>query len=173
VELSPRTAEVEEGTEAARPPRRRASPLVYGALLAVVIGLGIVVWQGLTSASLYFYNADEAVEQRDALGDRRFRLQGTVVGDTISPRDDGVDFTVAYEGARVDVRHDGDPPELFQPGIPVVLEGRWQVGEEWFASDTIRVKHSEQYEEDHEDRLEDAEDGGEVDATGAGTSGSP
>ena len=27
--------------------------------------------------------------------------------------------------SRVDVHHDGDPPELFEPGIPVVLEGRW------------------------------------------------
>jgi cytochrome c-type biogenesis protein CcmE len=162
VELTPRTSG-DATTDAAR---RRRSPWAYGVLLAVLVGLGVVVWQGLTSASLYFYNADEAVEQRDELGDRRFRLQGSVLGDTISPRDGGVDFTVAFNGARVDVRHDGDPPELFQPGIPVVLEGRWAEGEDWFASDTIRVKHSEQYEEEHEDRLDDAEDG-ELDQSGA------
>src|SRR3546814_11864643 len=70
-------------------------------------------------------NADEGVERREELGDRRFRLQGTVLGDTISSSEDGVEFTVAFNGARVDVRHDGGPPELLQPGIPVVLEGRW------------------------------------------------
>lgn len=138
--------------------RRRRSPWAYGVLVAVLLGLGLVVYQGLTSASLYFYNADEAVEQRADLGDKRFRLQGTVLGDSIQSTDEGVDFTVAFNGVEVDVRHDGDPPELFQPGIPVVLEGRWMG--DVFASDTIRVKHSEQYKADNGDRLDDAERGG-------------
>src|SRR3546814_10117668 len=55
------------------PRRRKRNPWAYGVLVAVLLGLGVVVWQGLTSASLYFYNADEAVEQRDELGGRRFR----------------------------------------------------------------------------------------------------
>lgn len=151
MELTPRPAPA--------PPRRR-SPWAYGALVAVLLGLGLVVYQGLTSASLYFYNADEAVERRADLGDKRFRLQGTVLGDSIAPTDDGVDFTVAYNGATVDVHHDGDPPELFQAGIPVVLEGRWAESGDMFASDAIRVKHSEQYEADNGDRLDDAERGG-------------
>lgn len=140
--------------------RRRRSPWAYGALVAVLFGLGVVVYQGLTSASLYFYNADEAVAQRADLGDRRFRLQGTVLGESIVATEQGVDFTVAFNGVQVDVHHDGDPPELFQPGIPVVLEGRWSSSGDVFASDTIRVKHSEQYQADNEDRLDDAERGG-------------
>lgn len=139
---------------------RRRSPWVYGALVAVLLGLGVVVYQGLTSASLYFYNADEAVAQRADLGDKRFRLQGTVLGDSITPTDQGVDFAVVYNGVQVEVHHDGDPPELFQPGIPVVLEGRWSSSGDAFASDTIRVKHSEQYQADNGDRLDDAERGG-------------
>lgn len=151
MELTPRPAPA---------PSRRRSPWAYGALVAVLLGLGLVVYQGLTSASLYFYNADEAVEQRADLGDKRFRLQGTVLGDSIEPTDDGVDFTVAFNGVQVDVRHDGDPPELFQAGIPVVLEGRWSAASDEFDSDTIRVKHSEQYEADNGDRLDDADRGG-------------
>ena len=141
------------------PARRRRSRWAYAVLLVVVAGLSVVVWKALSSASLYFYNADEAVEQRDDLGDRRFRLQGTVLGSTVEETADGVDFTVAFNGVRVDARHKGDPPELFEPGIPVVLEGRWDPSGEFFASDRILVKHSEQYEADNEDRLEDAEDG--------------
>jgi len=151
VELTPRPAPAT---------RRRRSPWAYGALVVVLLGLGLVVYQGLTSASLYFYNADEAVEQRADLGDKRFRLQGSVLGESIAPTDDGVDFTVAFNGVRVDVHHDGDPPELFQAGIPVVLEGRWAETGDVFASDTIRVKHSEQYEADNGERLDDAERGG-------------
>lgn len=161
MELTPRTAPAAGATT-----RRRRNPWAYGVLLLVLAGLGVVVYQGLTSASLYFYNADEAVEQRAALGDRRFRLQGSVVGDSIKPTDGGVDFTVVYQGVQVDVRHEGDPPELFQPGIPVVVEGRWDPSGDFFASDSIRVKHTPEYEADNADRLDDAERGGTVGSSG-------
>ncbi|MDP1819206.1 MAG: cytochrome c maturation protein CcmE [Acidimicrobiales bacterium] len=152
------------------PVRRRRSRRAYVALLAVLGGLSVVVWQGLSSASLYFYNADEAVEQRDHLGDRRFRLQGTVLGSSVEQTGEGVDFTVAYNGVQVDAQHRGDPPELFEPGIPVVLEGRWDPSGAYFASDRILVKHSEQYEAENEVRLEDAEDGR---SAGAGADAEP
>ena len=159
MELTPRTApEAPAGTTSTA--RRRRNPLAYAVLVAVALGLVVVVWQALTSASLYFYNADEAVEQRTELGDKRFRLQGTVVGDSIERTEDGVLFAVAYRGAEVDVHHQGDPPELFQAGIPVVLEGRWSATGDEFDSDTIKVKHSADYEAEHEDRLDDAESGG-------------
>jgi cytochrome c-type biogenesis protein CcmE len=160
LELTPRPAPTRAPT-----PRHRRSPWVYGVLVVVLVGLGVVVYQGLTSASLYFYNADEAVAQRDDLGDRRFRLQGTVLGDSLHSTEGGVDFTVAYNRVHVEVHHDGDPPELFQPGIPVVLEGRWDPSGDFFASDTIRVKHSEQYEAENEGRLQDAERGGAADGS--------
>ena len=152
MELTPRTA------PSARPALRRRNPLAYGALVLALLGVGVVAYQALTSASLYFYNADEAVAQRDELGDRRFRLQGTVRDDVVTS-DDGVAFTVTWAGEDVPVRHDGDPPELFAVGIPVVLEGRWDPSGAFFASDRILVKHSEEYEADNGDRLRQAEDG--------------
>jgi len=161
VELSPRTAPDPSGAVA---PRRHRSPWAYLALAAVVVGLGIVAYQGLTSASLYFYNADEAVAQRTELGDRRIRLQGMVRDDVVSTGS-GVSFTVVFNGVEVPVRHEGDPPELFAPGRPVVLEGRWAPGGDSFVSDLILVKHSEQYEADNGDRLDDARDATSGDAS--------
>ena len=149
-----------ELTPTAARPRKRRSPVAYVVLVVVLIALGFVVAKALSSASLYFYNADEAVAKRDELGDQRFRLQGTVLGGTIEESDDTVDFTVAFNGARVDVHHEGSPPELFEPGIPVVLEGRWDASGDFFDSDRILVKHSEEYEADNGDRLQDAEQGG-------------
>jgi cytochrome c-type biogenesis protein CcmE len=147
-------------TPAAAPPAlRRRNRLAYGVLVVVLVALGVVVWKALSSASLYFYNADEAVEQRDELGDKRFRLQGTVLGDTLRESDGGVEFSVAFNGVRVEAHHDGDPPELFEPGIPVVLEGRWDETDDFFVSDRILVKHSEQYEADNDERIDDAKDG--------------
>lgn len=148
MELSPREV---------TPSARRRTSLAYGVLVVVLVALGYVVWKGLSSASLYFYNADEAVEKRAELGDDRFRLQGTVLGGTIETTDEGVEFTVAFDGVRVEAHHDGDPPDLFEPGTPVVLEGRWDPSADFFASDRILVKHSEEYEAENEDRLDEAE----------------
>jgi cytochrome c-type biogenesis protein CcmE len=121
-----------------------------------VILLGAVaflVYQGLNNATLYFRNADRAVAEREDLGDRRFRLQGTVVDGSVEQEGDGVVFAVEHGGQQVEVHHLGDPPELFQPGLPVVLEGSWADGEPWFASDRILVKHTNEYRADNPDRV--------------------
>jgi cytochrome c-type biogenesis protein CcmE len=121
------------------------------AVLVLILGaLTFVVFRGLSSATLYFYNADEAVERRDSLGERRFRVQGEVQDDVVET-DGGARFTIVFDGASVDVDHVGDPPDLFRPGIPVVLEGRWDG--EVFASDRMLVKHSEEYKAENPDRV--------------------
>jgi len=154
MELTPRAAGPEAGQHPSRP---RRSPWAYVALVVVVLGIGVVAYQALSSASLYFYNADEAVAQREELGDQRFRLQGTVLDD-VETTADGVTFTVMFNDVEVAVVHAGDPPELFEPGIPVVLEGHFSATGAEFESDAILVKHSEEYEADNGDRLAEAED---------------
>jgi cytochrome c-type biogenesis protein CcmE len=170
VELTPRTLDdddvtVEEGEVTARGPRarrrarRRWLPLVV--LAVVVLGIGALVYKGLDDATLYFRNADEAVAQRDELGTKRFRLQGTVVGEPTFEGDE-VAFEVAYNGVSVAVAHTGSPPDMFRPGIPVVVEGQWVDGTDVFAGDRILVKHDESYEsqEDYEERIAEADQGG-------------
>lgn len=160
MELTPRTLD-----EPAPPPRsgrsrlRRWLPLAVLGL--VVVMLGVVVMKGLSDATVYFRNADEAVAEREELGDRRFRLQGSVVGEGVET-DDGVTFDVEYDDVSVAVHHVGDPPELFRPGVPVVLEGHWDESGEFFASDRMMVKHDAEYEEreDYDERITEAEEGG-------------
>jgi cytochrome c-type biogenesis protein CcmE len=134
-------------------------------LVLVLVAVGVVAYQGLTEASLYFYNADEAYEQREDLGDDRIRVQGTV-RDDIDATTEQVTFTITFNDVDVPVVHEGDPPELFEAGTPVVLEGRWDPTLTFFESDQILVKHDEQYEAENRDRLVDAEDGSSSDLTG-------
>ena len=154
--------------------RRRRNPFALASLVLIIVALGVVVTMGLSDATLFFRNADEAVAQRDDLGDRRFRIQGLVDGDTITDTPRGVDFVITYNGVDVTIAHVGDPPDLFQSGIPVVLEGSWaRVGatdaplptdglptdDGWFfASDRFFVKHTEVYAEEHPDRTSDYDD---------------
>jgi cytochrome c-type biogenesis protein CcmE len=171
VELTPRALEPDHADDAAgdagdlaaprprRRNRRRWFPLVV--LAVVALGLGGLIYKGLSDATLYFRNADEAVAQRDSLGTKRFRLQGTVTGEPVE-RDGAVDFTVAFNGVDVAVRHLGSPPDLFRQGIPVVIEGHWAEGSDVFDGDRILIKHDESYEsqKDYEKRIAEARQGG-------------
>jgi cytochrome c-type biogenesis protein CcmE len=121
------------------------------AAIVVLGALGFLIYQGLGNATLYFRTADEAVAQREKLGDRRFRIEGDVVPGTVVQAGQDVSFRITSNGVEVPITHRGDPPELFQPGIPVVLEGRFQG--EGFSSDRILVKHSETYVAENPDRV--------------------
>jgi cytochrome c-type biogenesis protein CcmE len=129
----------------------RSTKRLWLAGAVVAVALGFLLVQGLGNATLYFRTADEAVAQRDSLGERRFRLQGTVVAGSVDTRGNQVLFDVTANDVTVPIVHQGDPPELFQPGIPVVLEGRFQG--EHFASDRILVKHTETYVADNPARV--------------------
>jgi cytochrome c-type biogenesis protein CcmE len=134
----------------ARAPRRWWAALV---IVAVLVGLVLVATQALGDATLFYLNADEAVAQRDELGDERFQMQGTVVDGSIVESGDVVEFAVVHNDVRVDVVHRGDPPELFKPGTPVVLQGHWDRSADVFSSDRMLVKHDEEYESEHPERI--------------------
>jgi cytochrome c-type biogenesis protein CcmE len=114
--------------------------LVVGVCAAAIAWLLSVA---LTSNIQYFRTASEAVADKTQDGDHTFRLAGAVVPGTVHAVTGGVDFDVTDGKATVLVHHQGDPPELFKPGAPVVVEGHWQ--HTWFASDRILIKHGAQY----------------------------
>lgn len=132
---------------------RRGIGRARGWILGIVVlaALGFVAFRGLGNATLFFYNADEAVAQQQQLGADRFRLQGNVVEDEVDRSAGVAAFTVSFNGVDVPVRHDGEIPQLFQPGIPVVLEGHWDGAV--FASDRMLIKHSEVYVADNPQRV--------------------
>jgi cytochrome c-type biogenesis protein CcmE len=159
--LSPRVETADDAPTSRRPrggARRWAGVAV---LVLVVVAGAAVVTRALDDATLYFRNADEAVAQQADLVGTRFRLQGLVEPGSVSAYPGGVSFQVAYNGIAVDVEHTGDPAELFDDGIPVVLEGRWSGpgADAVFVSDRMLVKHDENYVDANKVRLDDATDG--------------
>jgi len=130
-----------------------------GLLVAVIAVLGVVLYQGLGNATTYFYNVDQAVAKRGELGTKRVRVQGNVVEGSVVRSSGGVDFELRYGGVTVPVQHSGEPPELFGPKIPVVLEGAFTSasGKPTFRSDRILIRHDNNYDERHEDRVTQAE----------------
>lgn len=126
--------------------RRRAA----AAGVVILVALGFLVFRGLTNATEYFLTTTQAVQQKATLGTKPFRIEGTVennvhqVGDT-------VDFTIYSAGTAVKIISTGSPPELFKPGIPVVLDGHWAGNV--YRSDLIMVKHTSSYAAAHPNRL--------------------
>lgn len=182
----PTSATPDLAPRAGRAPRsgRRWLPILV--VVAVLIAVVVLVWN-LVSGSLFFYNADEAVERRTELADERFRVQGTPVAgsvvETFRDDDQVVAFSIAFGGVAIDVVHRGDPPDLFQPDVPVVLEGAWVEGappvddfeglaaDGWhFSSDRMLVKHDNDYinSDEYQERIAEAERDGSVPIEGGG-----
>lgn len=151
LDLSPRAA---APGRPRRGPARRLLPL----LVLVVLGgaLAFIVFQA-RGATVYFKNADEAVAQKASLGDKDFRLQGTVVSARSKAVDGAIEFVVQFNDVDVKVRHTGSEPAMFKPGIPVVAEGHWNNAGTQFDSHRLLVKHDanyKSYDKDNPDRVD-------------------
>lgn len=123
--------------------------LVVG--LALVGSLVFLLAKGLGSALDFYLPADQAVAQEATLGTRTVNVEGVVEPGSIHATRQGVDFVVTSGAIRLQVDNAGSPPELFQPGIPVVAAGHFAHGT--FVSDQILVKHSATYIAQHPDRV--------------------
>jgi cytochrome c-type biogenesis protein CcmE len=132
----------------ARLASRRRQIIAFAILAAALM---VLVFRGLGNATLYFKTADEAVAQRAKLGSQRFRIEGTVQPGVRQVGQD-VDFVIANNGVEVNVIHKSGPPQLFKPGIPVVLQGHFEP-DGHFASELIMVKHTEDYVAKHPERV--------------------
>ena len=122
--------------------------LAVGVIVVVAI---VFLISRAGDAAVFFKTADEAVRDKQSLGDRRFQVEGIVQPGSVHQSGNEVAFDIAEKGVVVHVIHAGDEPQLFQEGIPVVLQGHW--AGDHYASDRIIVKHSEQYKEKNPDRL--------------------
>ena len=151
--------------------KRRRGPIAVVVLLVAAVTAVLLVTLG--DATLVFYEVDEVVEQREELVEKRFRVVGTPLPGIVETSVEGesaVIFTFCAEGAYADVAHLGDPAELFQPGVPVVLQGEWVFGsllefqalpnavrDGWYLlTDHMVVKHDNDYRT-NQDRVTDIE----------------
>jgi cytochrome c-type biogenesis protein CcmE len=131
-------------------PRRRQSlgtrrQRIVAAVI-IVGALGFLIERGLSNAINYYLTANQAVAQRAQLGDKDFRIQGTVlpgvhqVGTTLQ-------FAITSHNVDVNVVSTGTPGQLFRVGLPVVLDGHWQGNV--YSSFQIMVQHGSTYVEAH------------------------
>ena len=138
------------------PPSRRGrgrTLLVVTVLAAAVIGLAS---QGLLHNLNYFDTVRQALAQRHTLGTAEFRLEGVVTDGSIQRTSTGASFYL--NGSRphqIFVVAYGQPPQLFQGNIPVVVDGHFtSVSSMTFVATQIIVKHSSTYVARHPHRVQ-------------------
>lgn len=112
--------------------------VIPAAIVAVVAAVLLV---NLSSSLVYFNTPSELGDGEP--GDGRLRLGGQVEVGSVTDTTEGVAFVVTDGRNSVAVVHAGAPQQLFQEGVGVVVEGTWDGTT--FHSDTMLVKHDEQY----------------------------
>jgi cytochrome c-type biogenesis protein CcmE len=111
-----KAVEDSEADEATRPvvvheqsdtPRPRRELVLLGTLLVIGAAILPLVMTNLHDAAIYSKGVDEAVAQKDTLGDRNLRVQGTLVKGTLARRDSPCEyrFRMKKNGAEIEVRY--------------------------------------------------------------------
>jgi cytochrome c-type biogenesis protein CcmE len=137
---------------ASRRATRRSSRwrlIVAGGVL--VAAFGFLLAKGLGSSLDYFETVDQALAHKTMLGNQTFRLEGLVVPGSVRRSRAGVDFVASGGNGRIRVVNTGNPPQLFQSDIPVVVVGHF--AGDTFYSDQVIVDHTSQYIEEYPERV--------------------
>ena len=175
LDLSPRTNAGDGGGPVIYGRRKRGSAggtrkwpwlVVLG---VVILSIGFVIFHAISDATVFYLNTDEAIARQAELGNKHFRMQGAVVEGSVHKVDQGTAFKVAFNGKEASVLENGDPPQLFQDCIPVVLNGYWQGSgaDAVFQSDQIIVAHDSNYEAANSDRIKQAQADANTERSGA------
>ncbi len=124
--------------------RRRRRAIIAGAVCVGAIVAIVVLAVALSENVVFFRTVSEAVQHRPSEQRDRLRVAGAVVPGTIAETHNGVRFQITDGKATIPIVQQGDAPELFKDGAPVVCEGRWSKGAA-FDSDRILIKHGNEY----------------------------
>ena len=103
---------------------------VVGAVL-IAAAVSYLVWAGIRSTSMYYFEMDEFLQSRDAHAHEDMRVKGWVRAGSV--KWDATTNQLAFELARKDgtspvpVAYKGILPDMFAEGREVVVEGRYDV----------------------------------------------
>lgn len=120
-------------------PSRTRSARVIVAVLVVVAAIGYLIYTGFQSTTVYYLTVKELKARGPAAG--AVRVAGVVQANTVerSTNDSTVRFTIADDGGSLPVVYQGMVPDIFGPGIQVVVEGHYNT-DGVFQANTLLAK---------------------------------
>ena len=120
----------------------------WGILVAVILvaTFGWLLYGGLNKNVVFFLTPKELLAKGTSAYDVPVRLGGLVKPGTVQwdAQTLHLQFEVTDDTGTVKVNETGAPPQMFQPGMGVVVEGRY--GRDGvFQATNLLVKHSNEY----------------------------
>lgn len=118
---------------------RVRSARVMIAVLVVAAAIGYLIYNGFQSTTVYYLTVSELKAKGPAAG--AVRVAGIVQANTVqrSADDATVRFTIADGGGSLPVVYSGMVPDIFGPGIQVVVEGHY-TADGVFQANTLLAK---------------------------------
>lgn len=114
-------------------------------LVLAGVGLGATFLLKAMNQNILYYYSPTQLEAGETPGDRRFRVGGLVVENSVT-RTEGtmeVRFELTDEAHEIPVVYTGILPDLFREGQGIIAHGRMQGRD--FVADEILAKHDENY----------------------------
>lgn len=118
--------------------------LTGGAILLIAAGLVYLLWGGIEKNIIYFVTPSELLAKGKGAIGNPVRLGGVVVADSIQFTEPVTTFELTDEKKIVRVVTTKTPPQMFQEGIGVVVEGALRVDGQ-FDAKRLMVKHGNEY----------------------------
>ena len=95
-------------------------------VVVIVTSVAYLIFSGATGGTMYFLTVPEVQQKLTALQGAPLRVAGKVTEDPIDwdIRHLALAFVMGDAQARLPVRYHGVKPDMFQPGVDVIVEGR-------------------------------------------------
>ncbi len=124
---------------------RKRGALIASAVVVVAI-FAYLLYGGIGNNLVYFLTPGELLAKGSAAVDAPVRLGGQVVPGSVTWDAQRLDlrFKVTDGIKTLDVHSTGAPPQMFRPGIGVLVEGKY-ARNGVFEATQLMVKHSNEY----------------------------
>jgi cytochrome c-type biogenesis protein CcmE len=118
--------------------------------VGILIIIVSAIWFGITGfreGNAYYLTADELVKMKNTLYNKRIRVAGKVVPNSIERKSDGLKFNIEQNNIIIPVSYSmNEPiPDTFNDNVQVVVSGKLKENG-IFESDAIQAKCASKYE---------------------------
>ena len=130
--------------------KTKTKKVVLGSAIIILVA-GYLTYTGMRDSMVYYLTVSEFLDRKNEFMDKGVRVSGKVVDGSII-RDASsmhVKFEIMDEkfpDKRIKVEYSGIIPDIFKPGITVVVEGKFSA-EQIFKATVLLAKCPSKYEE--------------------------
>lgn len=119
---------------------------LFIAIAVVTLAVGYLVYSSVGKSSAYYMTVAELQNAGAAAENKKIRLSGTIVGDTVQwdARQLSLNFELSDGGQTVPVSYHGARPDMFKDGAEAIVEGKY-VGQK-FQANNLLLKCPSKYE---------------------------